>query len=343
MTAAVPHAEVRAAVSAALGQGRLPHALLLVGPAGLGQDELARWIVRARWCSAEDAPCDLCGPCRKVLTGNHPDLTLIERDPPPERDPEGHGSKHEITVDQIRHDLVGALSLSAVEGAGRAVILDEADALNVEAQNALLKTLEEPPPGTLLVLVASRPEALLDTVRSRCQEHRLRPLDAAGLAAAVGGDAGPWAGLAGGRPGRWRELQSLDVGAVIAAADGLLCGRLRGVDFANAMRQAVAAAGEATPPLDEAAARRIVLEVLHARLADLVALAGGAAADAARTPAPAELGAMGGPDRLLAAERALLEASMDLRRHVPAAVSWTALADAWAAGVGVYGQPPHET
>ena len=284
-----PHGEVRAAVAAASGRGRLPHALLLVGPAGLGQHELARWIARLRWCAAAESPCDACGPCRRVLTGNHPDLTVIERDPPPERDPEGHGSKHEITVDQIRHDLVGALSISAVEGAGRTVILDEADALNVEAQNALLKTLEEPPAGTLLVLVASRPEALLDTVRSRCQEHRLRPLDSAALAQAVGRDPGPWAALAGGRPGRWHELQALDVGALIEAADGLLAGRVSGAAFAGRMREAVAAAGACEPPLDEGAARQLVLEVLHTRLADLVFLVSGGHAEGSRTPAPADL------------------------------------------------------
>ena len=93
------HQEVRRAVHSALRRGALPHALIVTGESGIGKRRFAEWIVQAAWCeesSGEARPCGTCIPCRKVSTGHHPDLIFVRRDPDDE-----HGSRHEITVNQI--------------------------------------------------------------------------------------------------------------------------------------------------------------------------------------------------------------------------------------------------
>jgi DNA polymerase III subunit delta' len=296
------HAEARRALRAALRRGSLPHALLLTGDAGLGKQRLAQWLAAARWCAADEPPCGTCRACRLVDSGNHPDLHRLMRNPPREQDPNELGSRHEITVDQVRRGLLPALALRAVEGRGRTVIVDGADEMNEAAQNALLKTLEEPPPGTLLVLVAAHADALLDTVRSRCQELRLFPLDDAEMRALFPDESEERLRLAGGRPGRLAALARLDVDALQRALDETLDGRLAGSAFAAAAQAVVDARSEADED-DEDAAHRLAAEVCLARLRDRL-VAGGEVPPGA---APA-----------------LLELATDLRRHIPAAAAWLA-------------------
>jgi DNA polymerase III delta' subunit len=203
------HEELRRALLAALRRGALPHALLLTGEGGSGKRRLAEWLAAARWCAAEPPPCLTCRSCRLVSTGNHPDLHVLVRNPPREQDPDELGSRHEITVDQVRRGLIPALGVRPLEGRGRTVIIDGADELNEAAQNALLKTLEEPPHGTLLLLLAAHADALLDTVRSRCQELRLFPLTAEVLRALFPDADDERLRLAAGRPGRLALRQRL--------------------------------------------------------------------------------------------------------------------------------------
>jgi DNA polymerase-3 subunit delta' len=296
------HEELRRALLAALRRGALPHALLLTGETGLGKRRLAQWLAAARWCSAEAPPCGSCRSCRLVATGNHPDLHLLVRNPSREEDPDELGSRHEITVDQVRRGLIPALGVRALEGHGRTVIIDGADELNEAAQNALLKTLEEPPPGTLLLLLAAHADALLDTVRSRCQELRLFPLGADALHALFPDADEARLRLAAGRPGRLAELQRLDVGALLRALDAVLDGACSGSAFAAAVEQVVAARADARTE-DEEAAHRLAAEVCLAHLRDRLAAGG---------PAPE------------GAAAALLELAMDLRRHIPPGVAWVA-------------------
>lgn len=144
--------------------GRLPHALLLHEAPGAGGDWLALWVARLVLCqSAAGAPCGACPGCHRVATAQHPDLQILQ---PIEE-------SRQIRIEQVR-TLSEELALTAHQGAYKVAILTPADTLNRFAANALLKTLEEPPALTLLILVVSQPSRLPATILSRCQRIRVR-------------------------------------------------------------------------------------------------------------------------------------------------------------------------
>ena len=151
-----------------LQAGRLPHALLLTGPAGLGKRHFADCFSRSMLC---DSPLDdgsACGSCRGCLlveAGSHPDYLRVE----PEEEGKGIG------IDKVR-ELASFQSLKSQYGRQRVIQLQPADRLNINAANALLKTLEEPAGDTVLILTTDRPMALLPTIRSRCQQVIFRPV-----------------------------------------------------------------------------------------------------------------------------------------------------------------------
>lgn len=145
-------------------QGRLPHALLLTGPQGVGKDQFALYLTQSLLCERSGANGEPCGQCRACLlyqAGNHPDVTVIS---PLE-------GKKNIGVDQVR-EIGQYLSLKSQYGGHKIVVLTPAETMNVNSANSLLKTLEEPTPNTVLVLVTHRPAQLPATIRSRCQEIR---------------------------------------------------------------------------------------------------------------------------------------------------------------------------
>jgi len=147
--------------------GRLPHALLLSGPAGLGKGLFARGLARALLCERPDAGGEACGQCRSCRlfrAGSHPDYSVVQ--------PEEDGRI--IQVDQIRA-LCAFLGYTAQYGGYKIALLEPADRLNVNAANSLLKTLEEPPGNSLLLLVTAQPARLPATVRSRCQKIGFDP------------------------------------------------------------------------------------------------------------------------------------------------------------------------
>ena len=161
-----------AATRALLGSG-MPHAVLLTGPPGVGKTTLALDIAAALLCSASDPaarPCRVCRGCRMVEHANHPDLYRLA--------PSGAGAmisiggRGELGI----RDLVGDLALLPVEGGARLAIVEAAHRMSEDAQSAFLKTLEEPPPGTTIVLCADDEERLLPTIRSRCARIRLGPM-----------------------------------------------------------------------------------------------------------------------------------------------------------------------
>jgi DNA polymerase-3 subunit delta' len=173
-----------AEVKTAFSGGRLAHGLVLHEDPGAGGREFARWVAQLVNCREPGAPCGACQECRWVASGQHPDLTLVS----PEEE------SVQILIEQIR-SLVADLGLTSHGKGYKIAIIAPAEAMNVNAANALLKTLEEPPPRTLLLLVTSQPSRLLPTVRSRCSTLRLagptREAAASFLAAARGD--GPWA------------------------------------------------------------------------------------------------------------------------------------------------------
>ena len=154
----------------ALDAGRLPHALLVGGPAGLGKLALARRLAHRLMCSTP-AGGDACGQCRNctlIAAGTHPDL-IEETFEINEKTKE---LRKEILITQVRR-LGEKLVLTPQIAAGQVALVYPAEAMNRNAFNALLKTLEEPPAGRTLILIADRPQRLPATIRSRCQWLRL--------------------------------------------------------------------------------------------------------------------------------------------------------------------------
>ena len=156
-------------------RARLPHALLVHGREGVGQFELAMAFAQFLLCE-QPAPggraCGRCSACNWFGQSNHPDFRLLQ----PERmaaDEDGDAADSKKKSDQIRieqvRDLQRFLAVGTHRGGLRVIVLHPADAMNVSTQNAVLKSLEEPPPGTLFLLVTSFPHRLLPTIRSRCQ------------------------------------------------------------------------------------------------------------------------------------------------------------------------------
>ncbi|MFN8544303.1 MAG: DNA polymerase III subunit delta' [Candidatus Binatia bacterium] len=147
--------------------GRVAGAYLLVGPTGIGKRALADAFAARLLCATPGGgdACGRCGECTRVAAGTHPDLRIVARD----------SDRRDIRIEQAR-DLIRWLVLRPMTAPRKVALIDGAEYLNDHGQNALLKTLEEPPGSAVLILVAAAPSMLLPTVRSRCQRVRLDPL-----------------------------------------------------------------------------------------------------------------------------------------------------------------------
>ena len=159
-------------LDASLETGRLSHAYLFVGPPHVGKTTLALDLARAVNCiSTESAPpCQDCLQCRRVASGHHADVRLIGL----RRQEEG-SRRRELGIAEIR-SVTNQSHLKPYEGASRVFIFEDAETMSEEAANALLKTLEEPPPQTLLILLTSQEDRLLPTIKSRCSRLELKPM-----------------------------------------------------------------------------------------------------------------------------------------------------------------------
>ena len=173
------HDEIVAKFRQALSRGRLASTFLFVGPPGIGKRKFALKLAQSLLCQINPVealePCGKCPSCVQVEAGTHPDLITI-------RKPEG---KSAIPValligdkDHRMHEgLCHSISLKPFMGGRKIAVIDDADDLNQEGANCLLKTLEEPPPQSLLILIGSSAEKQLPTIRSRAQVVRFRPLE----------------------------------------------------------------------------------------------------------------------------------------------------------------------
>ena len=182
----VGHKRLTALISRAIDRDTLPPTLLFAGPAGVGKWAVAHATAQAVNClepvkAVSDLPIDACGKCRacdRIARGVHVDVFALEPD-----------ERASIKIDLIR-DLLSRTGYRPFEGKRRVVLIREADTLEPEAQNSLLKSLEEPPPGTMFILTTAIPGALLPTVRSRCMRLRFGRLTASEVAAALVRDHG---------------------------------------------------------------------------------------------------------------------------------------------------------
>lgn len=207
--------------------GRMPHAYLFSGPEGVGKELAATALAARLLCTADtlspDADaCGICPTCQLFASGNHPDFHLIHRGlhrAHPDRNVRASKGLF-LVVDLIRHFVIEPAGIKPTQGRRRVFIIRDAHRMNEEAQNALLKTLEEPPGTACLILVTSSATRLLPTIRSRCQQVPFNLLPAAFVADQLQkqtnlppGDARALAGLAGGQLGialRWHQMGLLD-------------------------------------------------------------------------------------------------------------------------------------
>jgi DNA polymerase-3 subunit delta' len=154
METIIGHAEMTAAFDGTIARGQLAHAYLLAGPPGVGKLTIARWCASRVLCADAHAPCGVCPSCAQVARGVHPDVMIV-------------GGAAPVTVDAVR-GWTSAMSASSLLGGWKVGILEGVDGCTEEAANALLKTIEEPTPRTVLFLTAARAQGLLPTIASRC-------------------------------------------------------------------------------------------------------------------------------------------------------------------------------
>lgn len=155
--------ETKARVGAAIESGRLPHAFLIGGPSGSGKSTLALEMAAAMNCEAkslsgEPLPCGRCDSCRRIYEGNYPDLKILEK----------KKDKATLGVEAVK-DFREDMFLSSTESEHKIYIIDDAECMTTEAQNALLKVLEEPPKSVTIILLAKECDRILTTIKSRAQ------------------------------------------------------------------------------------------------------------------------------------------------------------------------------
>lgn len=238
----------------------LPHALLIHGPKGVGKLALAQALAQLVLCEAPQAasrPCGRCEGCRWYLGGNHPDFRRVEPEAlaPVAEAAEGEEGaparkgkpSQEIKIDQVR-ELADFLNIGSHRGRRRVALVHPADEMNPSAANALLKGLEEPPPGAMFILVAHRPARLPATIRSRCvsipvsippRALALQWLEGKGVA-----QAARWLTYSGGAP-----LRALDYSATAQTVERLLSSIQRGDSVLAEDREQLEALTEALQKL----------------------------------------------------------------------------------------------
>ena len=298
----IGHGAAEEAFLACWRSGRMPHAWLITGPRGVGKATLAFRFARFLLAQPEasgglfaDASRALhFSPeqrvFRLVASGGHPDLLVVERG----IDPRRKRRRSEVVVDDTRK-ISTFLRLTAAEGGWRVVILDEADQMNANAANAVLKILEEPPKQAVLMLLSDNPGRLLPTIRSRCRILALKPLARAEIVAALeryrpelgGVERAEIAALAGGSIGRALTL---------AASDGLARYRDMARLLARLPELDAEKASDFADEISRAGAEdawALVAELLPGWVARMVALAGGGTASAVLPGEDAAMRALG--------------------------------------------------
>jgi DNA polymerase III subunit delta' len=222
----VGHDRVRRLLSRSIEQKRLPPSLIFSGPKGVGKRAVALAVAQALNCVNEDAvrrgdACGECVACRRIARAVHSDVLVVRP-----------GDSGDIKIEQTR-DVIDRTIYRPFEGRRRVTIIDDADTLMAASQNALLKTLEEPPSASVFILVTSRPDALLPTVSSRCSQIRFGRLSSTDVATILERD---------------HQYKTRDAVAVAAISDGSVGQALNGdaeafADAREAAEQLLRSAG----------------------------------------------------------------------------------------------------
>ena len=310
------HDAARDQLHTAYTRGRLAHAYLFVGPSGVGKRLFATEFAKALLCDrppATLAACDACPSCAQVAAETHPDFFTV-------RTPE---DKHELPVGEVR-EFCGKLSLKPARGPRKVGVVIDADEFNEESANCFLKTLEEPPPGSVLILLATSAERQLPTILSRSQVVRFRPLSDEELRTVLADHgvtdptrAGRLVRLSGGSPGQalalnddalWAFRETLVNGVTAAKPDP--------VGFAAAWMKFVEEAGKESAAQRERASLviRLLMDVLRSALRLAVGVGNGAEpGEAAKLRLLAE---RSGPDHLAELLEACAEADYQIDRKV---------------------------
>lgn len=160
------HEQIKEHFQNAAATGKVSHAYILSGEAGMGKKTLANAFAMTLLCEeGGKEPCMHCHACKQVLSGNHPDLIYVTHEKPAS-----------IGVDDIREQINDTIMVRPYSSQYKIYIVDEAQKMTVQAQNALLKTIEEPPAYAVIMLLTTNPDAFLQTILSRCVQLKLKPL-----------------------------------------------------------------------------------------------------------------------------------------------------------------------
>ncbi len=160
------HESVKKHLQTAMEQGKLSHAYIFCGENGSGKMMTAECFASALMCTGEgEKPCGTCIACMQSESHNHPDIVYVTHE------------KLRIGVDEIRQQLIGDIAIKPFSGGHKVYIIDDAEKMTEQAQNALLKTLEEPPEYAVIILLATNTGAFLQTILSRCVTLQFKPLD----------------------------------------------------------------------------------------------------------------------------------------------------------------------
>jgi DNA polymerase-3 subunit delta' len=159
---------------------RLPHGLIFAGPVGVGKAATAEALGQLFLCEkpkSNATPCGKCESCRVFEAGNHPDYHVITKELIRYHDKSGTSKARDLSINVIRPELIAKAAMKPVMNVGKVFVIEQADLMSPQAQNAMLKTLEEPAGRAVIILLTDQPDALLPTVRSRCQLVRFASLD----------------------------------------------------------------------------------------------------------------------------------------------------------------------
>ena len=159
---------------------RLPHGMIFAGPVGVGKATTARALGQLFLCEkpkSDATPCGKCESCRVFDAGNHPDYHVITKELIRYHDKTGKSKGIDLSIHVIRPELIDKAGLKPVMNVGKVFVIEQAELMNPQAQNAMLKTLEEPAGRAVIILLTDQPDVLLPTIRSRCQLVRFASFD----------------------------------------------------------------------------------------------------------------------------------------------------------------------